>query len=132
MVCLKKTSKVQKVLCKSFMLCFLLLFLPHVSVSPMCLNILRTSQSVDRPRHQNQPLFGNILPPYSQLGISMLRRYYHTLAIFWFLRNSIIDDMLDPLRISQNAADLSFNSQESCKENVFCEGKCLPPYFYFL
>ena len=34
------------------------------SVSPMCLNILRTSQSVDR-RHQNQPLFANILAAYS-------------------------------------------------------------------
>ena len=51
----------------------------------------------------------------------MPRRYYHTLAIFWLLGNSIIDNMLDHLQISQNAAELSFNSKGCCKENIFAK-----------
>ena len=51
----------------------------------------------------------------------MLRRYYHTLAIFCLPGNGINDDMLDPFQISQNAAELSINSKGCCKENIFAK-----------
>ena len=50
---------------------------------------------------------------------------------FWLLGKSLIDDLLDPLQISKNAAKLSFNSKESCKENIFLRRKMVAALFLF-